>query len=211
MNRRNFTRTSIALAGTSSVLIAHNAVAQTPVATPSGSGVWESADDPITIEWDMEIFGEATTSGVTGEWCVLRIEDIEHFLSFIIKLEEKYPTDLQALRDLVENDEELDYPEAAGKLNRLEIAEDNDAVGVLYQPELEAAPDTWSYSEFIPAPNGEHRTIQIWIASRTSKLDREMMEAAVASVTINGEPAVRAMDVTEMFDKVEALETETTE
>lgn len=215
MNRRNFTRTSITLTGAASLgtfATAATVGAQTPDSSPEATSkvmVWESVEDPVTIEWDTEIFGGASTSGVTGEWCVLRIEDIEHFLSFIIKLEDKYPTDQQALRDLVENDPELEYPDA--EITRLEVVEDNGAVGVLYQPELDYAPDTWSYSEYIPSEDGSHRTIQLWIASRVSKLDREMMETAVGSVTINGEQAVRAIDVAELFDKVEALEVEDAE
>ena len=215
MDRRKFTQTSLTLAGAASLgTVATTAVvgAQTPDASPSATPkvmIWESADDPITIEWDTEIFGGASTSGVTGEWCVLRIEDIEHFLSFIIMLEDKYPTDEEALRDLVENDPELEYPDT--EITRLDVVEDNGAFGVMYQPELEHAMDTWSYSEFIPSEDGSHRTIQLWIASRVSKLDREMMESAVSSVTINGEPAVRAIDVANLFDQVEAIEVESAE
>lgn len=209
MHRRRFTRAALAMGGAvsfGSVLSLQNAGAQTPVATPAAAGTWESADDPVTIKWDTDIFGEGSTSGVTGEWCVLRIEDIDRFLSFIIKLEDKFPTDPEELRDYVENDEDLDYPGEAENIFRLEVVEDNDAFGVLYQAELDAAPDTWSYSEFIPAADGEHRTIQIWIASRRSKLDRELMERAVSSVQINGQPAVRAIDVAELFDQVEEIE-----
>lgn len=212
MDRRFFTRASLTVAGATTlgnVTTAATVGAQTPASSPETTSkvmVWESAEDPITIEWDTEIFGGASTSGVTGEWCVLRIEDIEHFLSFIIKLEDKYPTDSQALRDLVENDPELEYADT--ELTRLDVVEDNGAFGVLYQPEIEHAMDTWSYSEFIPSEDGSHRTIQIWIASRVSKLDREMMEPAVASVTINGEPAVRAIDVSDLFDQVESIEVE---
>lgn len=208
MDRRNFTRTSLTIAGAASLgtlVTASSVGAQTPNASPAPTS-WESAEDPITIEWDTEIFGEATTSGITGEWCVLRIEDIDRFLSFIIKLEDKYPTDEDELRDFVENDPELEYPDS--EITRIETTEDNGAFGVLYQPELEAAPDTWSYSEFIPSEDGSHRTIQLWIASRVSKLDRELMEAAVSSVTINGEQAVRAIDVADLFDKVEEIEVE---
>lgn len=210
MDRRFFTRASLTVAGATTLgnfTTAATVGAQTPASSPEATSkvmVWESAEDPITIEWDTEIFGGASTSGVTGEWCVLRIEDIEHFLSFIIKLEDKYPTDGQALRDLVENDPELEYADT--ELTRLDVVEDNGAFGVLYQPEIEHAMDTWSYSEFIPSEDGSHRTIQIWIASRVSKLDREMMEPAVASVTINGEPAVRAIDVSDLFDQVESIE-----
>lgn len=211
MDRRNFTRASITLAGAASLgtLATTSVGAQTPDASPSASPAatsWESAEHPVTITFDTEIFGEASTSGVTGEWCVLRIEDIERFLSFIIKLEDKYPTDPEALRDIVENDPELEYPDS--EITRLEVVEDNDAFGVLYQPTLEHAPDTWSYSEFIPSEDGSRPTIQLWIASRVTKLDRELMETAVASVQINGEPAVRAIDVAELFDKVEAIEVE---
>lgn len=215
MNRRTFNLTTLGLAGAASVgtlATVPSVSAQTPEASPSASPaakVWESAEDPVTVEWDTDVFGEASTSGVTGEWCVLRVQDIEHFLSFIIKLEDKYPTDDEALRDLVENDPELEYPDT--EITRLEVVEGNGAFGVLYQPALEHAPDTWSYSEFLPSEDGSHRTIQLWIASRVTKLDREMMEAAVGGVTINGEPAVRAIDVSELFDKVEAIEVENAE
>lgn len=220
MDRRNFTRTTLSVAGAASLgtlITASSVGAQTPDASPDASpsaspaaaGTWQSVEDPITIEWDTEIFGDGSTSGVSGEWCVLRIEDIDRFLSFIIMLEDKYPTDDEALRDLVENDEDLEYPDA--EITRLDVVEDNGAFGVLYRPALDHAPDTWSYSEFIPSEDGSHRTIQLWIASRVSKLDRELMEAAVSSVTINGEPAVRAIDVADLFDQIEAIEIEDAE
>lgn len=215
MDRRKFSLATVGLAGAASLgTLATVATvgAQTPDASPSASPVakvWESAEDPVTIEWDTDVFGEASTSGVTGEWCVLRIEDIEHFLSCIIMLEEKYPTDVEALRDHVENDPELEYPDA--EIASREVVEENGAVGVFYRPELEHAPDTWGYSEFIPSEDGSHRTIQIWINSRASKLDREMMEPAIAGITINGEPAVRAIEVADLFDKVEAIEVEDAE
>lgn len=223
MDRRSLTRASLALAGTiplvalaTSPLGVH---AQTPdtagtpdttgtpdaAATPGISGVWESADDPIVVEWDTAIFGDASTSGVTGEWCVLRIPDIDRFLSFIIKLEDNLPTSGDELKDFVENDPELDYPGEADNITRVEVAEGDGAYGVLYQVALDYATDTWSYSEFIPSPDGSHRTIQIWIASRRSKLDREFMESAVSSVMINGEQAIRAIDIADLFDQVEAM------
>lgn len=217
MDRRNFTRTTLGLAGAASLgtfATVNTVGAQTPDASPSASpaaNVWESAEDPITIEWDTDVFGEASTSGITGEWCVLRIEDIEHFLSFIIMLEDKYPTDLAALKDYVETDDELGYVGQDPEIERISVVEENDAVGVFYQPNLEHAMDTWSYSEFIPSEDGSHRTIHLWINSRVSKLDREMMESAVSSVTINGEPAVRAIDVADLFDQVEAIEVEDAE
>ncbi len=217
MDRRKFTHSSLTLAGAASLgtlVTATSVGAQTPDASPAASPAatsWESADDPITIEWDTEIFGEASTSGVTGEWCVLRIEDIDRFLSFIIMLEDEYPTDEEALRDLVENDPDLGYPDPETEITRVNVVEDNGAFGVLYQPELEHAMDTWSYSEFIPSEDGSHRTIHLWIASRVSKLDRELMETAVSSVTINGEQAVRAIDVADLFDQVEAIEVDDAE
>lgn len=221
MHRRDFTRSTLTIAGaaTAGTLVTTSlasaaqtpASESTPAASPAVSGQWQSAEDPITVTWDTEVFGEATTSGVTGEWCVLRIPDIDRFLSFIIMLEEKYPTDDEALRDLVENDPKMEYPLNETDVSRIEVVEDNGAFGVLYTAPSEATPDQWSYSEFIPSEDGSHRTIQIWIASRRSKLDREFMEAAVASVTINGEQAVRATDIAHLFDQVEAIEVEAAE
>lgn len=214
MNRRKFAQSSLGVAGAASTSLIPSALfAQTPEnsATPSSSpvatpGVWTSADDPVTVEYDHEVFGDAETSGVTGEWCVLRIPDIDRFLSIIIKLEEKFPHQPEAMKDYIENDPELNYEGRDAEITRLSVVEDNDAVGVLYQVGLAEAPDTWAFTQFIPVDSLEERTIQVWVASRRSKLDREFMEAAVTSVLINGEPAVRAMDVSELFDQVEALE-----
>lgn len=207
MDRRNFTRTTFGVVGAASLGTVTTVGAQTPDSSPAASPAateWVSAEDPITITWDTEIFSQSSTSNILGESCVLRIEDIEHFLSFIITIKDDYPTDDEALRDLVENDPELEFPDT--EITRIDVVEDNGAFGVLYQPEIDFAPDTWSYSEFIPSEDGSHRTIQLWIKSRVSKLDREMMEAAVSSVTINGEQAVRAIDVTDLFDQVETIE-----
>ncbi len=215
MHRRQFTRTSIALgaAATAGAAIASPLAAQTPetsgtpAASPAAaSGIWESAEDNVTIEYDPEIFGEATTSGVTGEWCVLRIPDIERFVSIIIKLEEKYPTDEAELKDYVENSDEYLGTAEGVEVEKLELTEGNGAFGVFYTAADEAAPDTWGYDEFIPGVAGEHRTIHTWINSRRSKFDRELVESALSTLTINGEPAVRAIELETLLDSVEALE-----
>lgn len=218
MDRRDFTRKTLKIAGAASAgtLFANSiASAQTPDASPTSSpaaspaaesGTWESAEYPVTIEFDAEIFGDATTSGVTSEMCVLRIEDIDRFLSFIITLDSDLPTDLTELKDIVENDPELDYPNPDGELERIQVTEDNDAVGVLYHPVVEATPDQWSYTEYLTSEDSEIPTIHLWVASRTSKLDRELMETAVGSVMINGESAIRAIDVATLFDEIETLD-----
>lgn len=213
MHRRQFTRTSLALAGaaTAGTILTSSISAQTPDASPAASpastpGVWESAEDNVTVEYDHEIFGNATTSGVTGEWCVLRVPDIDRFLSFIIKLEDKYPTSEEELRDYVENSDELEVTDEEVEIERLTTTEGNGAFGLLYTAPTDAAPDNWNYSEFIPAVAGEHRTIQCWINSRRSKLDRELVTSAISSVMINGEPAIRAIEIEELMNQVEAIE-----
>lgn len=214
MDRRIFTRTSFAVAGAATLGAGVPAAsfAQTPEGTATSgtpvasAGLWKSADDPVTIEFDAEIFGEAETTGVTGEWCVLRIEDIDRFLSMIIKLEDKYPHQEEAIRDYIENDPELSYEGQERELERISVVQDNGAFGVFYLAPQEGSEDTWAYTQMIPAEDRAHRTISVWVNSRRSKLDRELMEAAVSSVLINGEPAVRAMEVSDLFDEVEALE-----
>lgn len=216
MHRRQFTRTSIALgaAATAGAAITSPLAAQTPetsgtpAASPASStpGIWESAEDKVTIEYNHEVFGDATTSGVTGEWCVLRVPDIDRFMSVIIKLEEKYPTDEAELKDYVETSDEFLGTEEGAEVERLEQTEGNGAYGVFYTAPTEAAPDTWGYDEFIPGVAGEHRTIHTWINSRRSKFDRELVESALSTLTINGEPVVRAIELEALLDSVEALE-----
>lgn len=221
MHRRKFAQASFSLAAAASTgtLLARGAAAQTPDASPSASpsaspavaGVWESAEDPITIEYDSEIFGDASTSGLKGEWCVLQVPDIDRFMSVMIKLEEDLPATADEARDFVENDEELDYPMPEFPITRVEVVEDNDAFGALYTVENTAAPDTWVYVEMIPSEDADHRPIEILVQSRRTKLDRELHEAALNSLKINGEQAIRAIDIADLFDKVEAIEVEEAE
>lgn len=213
MQRRSFAKVSLSLAATSTgAFFTRSMAAQTPDASPSASptaaGIWESADDPITIEYDTDFFGDAVTSGVKGEWCVLQIPDIDRFMSVMIKLEEDLPGTADEARDFVENDAELDYPLPEFPITRLDVVENNDAFGALYTVENTAAMDTWAYVELIPAEDEDHRPIEILVQSRRSKLDRKFHEAALNSLKINGDLAIRAIDIADLFDQVEALEVE---
>ena len=211
MNRRTFTRTSLAVSG--AALIPATSFAQTPEssASPAAStpvvtdGVWQGAENPVTIEYDQEIFGDARSSGVTGEWCVLRIPDIDRFLAMIIKFEDKYPHQFEGAKDMLENGEELNFDGRDAEITNVAFYEENSAVGRLDQVVLPESDDTWSYTQFIPSEDQSTRTSQVWITSRLSKFDRELMEAAVGSVMIDGEPAIRAVDVAALFDEIEAL------
>ena len=211
MNRRTFTRTSLAVSG--AALIPAASFAQTPEssASPAAStpvvtdGVWQGAENPVTIEYDQEIFGDARSSGVTGEWCVLRIPDIDRFLAMIIKFEDKYPHQFEGAKDMLENGEELNFDGRDAEITNVAFYEENSAVGRLDQVVLPESDDTWSYTQFIPSEDQSTRTSQVWITSRLSKFDRELMEAAVGSVMIDGEPAIRAVDVAALFDEIEAL------
>lgn len=213
MDRRKFTRSSIILAGAASAIPVAS-FAQTPegTASPAAStpvvtdGVWEGAENPVTIEYDQELFGPARSSGVTGEWCVLRIPDIDRFLAMIIKFEDKYPHQFEGAKDLLNSEEELNFDGRDAEITNVNFYEENGAIGRLDQVNLPEADDTWSYTQFIPSEDPAKRTSQVWITSRISKFDRELMEAAVGSVMIDGEPAIRALDVATLFDDVEALE-----
>ena len=211
MNRRTFTRTSLAVSG--AALIPAASFAQTPEssASPAAStpvvtdGVWQGAENPVTIEYDQEIFGDARSSGVTGEWCVLRIPDIDRFLAMIIKFEDKYPHQFEGAKDMLENGEELNFDGRDAEITNVAFYEENSAVGRLDQVVLPESDDTWAYTQFITSEDQSTRTSQVWITSRLSKFDRELMEAAVGSVMIDGEPAIRAVDVAALFDEIEAL------
>lgn len=215
MNRRNFARTSLALTGAAMIpvsTLAQDAVSvSTPAAspdasTPVASGVWEGVENDVTIEYDPEVFGDATTSGVTGEWCVLRIPDIDRFLAMIIKFEDDFPHQYEGAKDLLATDTEMNFEGREAEITNVATYEENGALGKLDQVVLPEADDTWSYLQFIPSEDPGKRTSQVWITSRISKLDREFMEAGVGSVMIDGEPAIRAVDVAALFDAVEALE-----